>query len=172
MGHDGRTAGDGATPRALPGPPVSGWIWGLVVAVGAFLLYLDTLAPTVVPYSYPDARDPGVLQIKAALLAVPDVTGYPTWVVLTHLFTYLPFGDEAYRANLASAAYAAVAVLLVYLVCLRVTRGVVPSVAGAALFATSETFWSQAVMAEVYTLNALFIALVVYVLLAWRDAMS
>ena len=155
----------GSDPSGLRGRLV-----GAVVGLTAFLIYVLTLAPTVLPYGYPEARDVGILQIKAALLAVPDVTGYPLWVMLTHLFTYLPFGDAAYRANLASAAYAAVAVFFLYLVCLRLTRRAAPSAAGALLFAFSQTFWSQAVVAEVYTLNALFIAATLFVLLLWRDA--
>jgi hypothetical protein len=36
--------------------------------------------------------------------------------MLTHLFTYLPFGDPAYRVNLASAVFGAATVFLFYLV--------------------------------------------------------
>lgn len=142
---------------------------GLLVMLAAFVFYLRTLAPTVLYYDYPAMRDALALQVKAYLLGIPDVTGYPTYTMLTHLFTYLPLGDPAYRVNLASAVYAAGAVLLLYFVCLRLTRRIASSVAGALLFALSETFWSQAVIAEVYTLNALFIAATVLVLLVWRD---
>lgn len=142
---------------------------GLLVAVVAFVLYLRTLAPTVLYYDYPAMRDSLALQVKAYVLGITDVTGYPTYTMLTHLFTYLPFGDPAYRVNFASAVYAAGAVFLVYLVCLRLTRRVIPSAAGALLFGTSETFWSQAVIAEVYTLNALLVAATILVLLVWRE---
>jgi hypothetical protein len=142
---------------------------GLLVMLATFVLHLRTLAPTVLYYDYPSMRDASALQVKAYVLGIPDVTGYPTYTMLTHLFTYLPFGDPAYRVNLASAGYAAGAVYLVYLVCLRLTRRVVPSAAGALLFGTSETFWTQALIAEVYTLNALFVAAVVLVLFVWRE---
>ena len=142
---------------------------GLLAAVAAFVLYLRTLAPTILYYDYPDMRDAPALQVKAYLLGIPDVTGYPTYTLLTHLFTYLPFGDPAYRVNLASTVFGAAAVFLVYLVCLRLTNRIAPSLAGALLFGVSETFWSQAVIAEVYTLNALFVAATLFVLLVWRD---
>src|SRR5215212_4895493 len=89
--------------------------------------------------------------------------------MLTHLFTYLPFGDPAYRVNLSSAAYAAATVFLVYLICQRLTRRVAPSCVAALLFGLSRDFWSQAVIAEVYTLNTLLVALVIFLLLLWRD---
>ncbi len=141
----------------------------LLAALAAFVLYLRTLAPTVLYYDYPGIRDSTALQVKAYLLGIPDVTGYPTYAMLTHLFTYLPFGDPAYRVNLASAVFGAAAVFLFYLVCRRLTGRTSPSLAAALLFALSETFWSQAVIAEVYTLNTLFVAAIVLVLLVWRD---
>ena len=142
---------------------------GLGVALAVFFLYLATLAPTVLPYRYPELRDSAIMQAKISLLTIPDYTGYPTHMMLTHLFTYLPFGDEAYGVNLSSAVYGAVAVFVVYRICFRLTRSVAASAAGALLFGVSRTFWSQAVVAEIYTFNALLIALTVLALLAWRD---
>jgi len=142
---------------------------GLLSMLVVLVLYLQTLAPTVLYYDYPAMRDSTALQVKAYILGIPDVTGYPTYTMLTHLFIYLPFGDPAYRVNLASAIYAAGAVFLVYFICLKLTCQIAPSAVGALLIGTSETFWSQAVIAEVYTLNVLFIAAIILVLLVWQD---
>jgi hypothetical protein len=90
-------------------------------------------------------------------------------MMLTHLFTYLPFGAPAYRVNLASAVYGVAAVLVVYLAGLRLGRRTVAAAAGALAFGLSGAFWSQAVIAEVYTLEALLVALVILFLLLWRD---
>jgi 4-amino-4-deoxy-L-arabinose transferase-like glycosyltransferase len=139
------------------------------VVLISLLFYLRTLAPTVLYYDPTAFPDSVVLQVQAIVLGIPHTTGYPTWVMLTHLFTYLPVGDPAYRTNLSSAVYAAAAVLLVYLLCLRLTKCVVPSCVGALLFGLSRDFWSQAVITEVYTLNALLVALVIFLLLLWRD---
>ena len=141
---------------------------GAGVSVFVFALYLRTLAPTVLYYDLPVLRDAAVLQTKAAILGVPDYTGYPIYVMLGKLFTYLPFGDTAYRVNLASAVYAALAVRVVYLIGERLTGRVVAAAGGALAFGVSRVFWSQAVIAEVYTLNALFVALTIFVLLVWR----
>jgi hypothetical protein len=83
---------------------------GGVVALLAFALYLSTLAPTVLYYEDPTMYDPAMLQAEAYVLGIGHPSGYPTYMMLTHLFTYLPFGDVAYRVNLASAVYAAAAV--------------------------------------------------------------
>ena len=80
---------------------------GVGVAVFVFVLYLRTLAPTILPYGSPDLLDVPMLQMQVCVLGMAHPTGYPSYLILSHLFTYLPFGDCGYRANLASAAYAA-----------------------------------------------------------------
>jgi hypothetical protein len=80
---------------------------GVGISLLAFVLYVMTLAPTVLPYSSPDLLDAAMLQVQVAVLGISHPTGYPTYLMLSHLFTYLPVGDVAYRANLASAAWAA-----------------------------------------------------------------
>ncbi|MDX5893527.1 DUF2723 domain-containing protein [Rubrobacter radiotolerans] len=140
---------------------------GLAVSLGTFLLYLSTLAPTVLYYDLPELRDSAVLQTRAYVLGIPDYTGYPTYIMLAHLFTYLPFGDVGYRVNLASAVYAAAAVGLVYAGARTLCLRTLPSAAGALAFGLSPLLWSQAVIAEVYTLNALLVAAPILTLLLW-----
>src|ERR671921_1401691 len=142
---------------------------GGAVAIFVGVLYFGTLAPTVLPYGVPDTLDSPMLQAEVSVLGIGHPTGYPTYMMLTHLFTYLPFGDPAYRVNLASAVYGVAAVLLVYLAGLRLARRAVAAAVGALAFGFSGAFWSEAVIAEVYTLEALLVALVILFLLLWRD---
>jgi hypothetical protein len=133
------------------------------------VLYVGTLAPAVLPYGTPDTLDSPMLQAEVPVLGIGHPTGYPTYMMLTHLFAYLPVGDPAYRINLASAVYGIAAVLAVYLAGLRLCRRAVAAAAGALAFGLCGAFWGQAVIAEVYTLEALLVALVILVLLTWRD---
>jgi Protein of unknown function (DUF2723) len=142
---------------------------GAGVAVFAFVLYLRTLAPTILPYDSPDLIDVPMLQMQVCVLGMTHPTGYPSYLMLSHLFTYLPFGDCGYLANLASAAYAALAVLAAFAAGYLLGRRVAAAAAAALAFGVGVTLWSQAVIAEVYTLNALFIALTLLVLLLWRE---
>ena len=147
---------------------------GLAVAVGGTVslavgaVYLGTLAPTVLPYGTPYTLDSPMLQAAVAVLGVGHPTGYPTYMMLTHLFTLPPVGDVAYRVNLASAVYGVLAVAAVYGAGLLLGRRVVAAAAASLAFGFSTAFWSQAVIAEVYTLNALFVALLLVLLLLWR----
>src|SRR5918998_3272417 len=133
---------DPADREKVPcGPAVA--VGGVVsLAVGA--VYLGTLAPTGLPYGTPYTLDSPMLQAAVAVLGIGHPTGYPTYTMLTHLFTYLPVGDVAYRVNLASAVYGAAAVGVVYAVGLRLGWRIVAAAAGALAFGVGETFWSQA----------------------------
>ena len=142
---------------------------GAGISLFVFVLYLRTLAPTILPYDSPDLLDVPMLQMQVCVLGMTHPTGYPSYLMLSHLFTYLPFGDCAYRANLASAAYAALAVAAVFAAGYLLSRRVIAAAAAALTFGLGGTLWSQAVMAEVYTLNALLVALTVLALLLWRE---
>jgi hypothetical protein len=128
----------------------------------ALTIYLWTLAPTVL------GADSGRFQTRAFVLGIGHPTGYPTYIMLGKLFTYLPFGDVAYRVNLSSAVYAALTVFFLYFIARRLA-GPLPAIVACLAFAVSRTFWSHAVIAEVYTLNTLFICATVATLLRWRE---
>jgi hypothetical protein len=152
--------------------PLRRWgaaLLGAALVILFSVLYARTLAPTVLPYGAPDTLDSPMLQAEVSVLGIGHPTGYPTYMMLTHLFTYLPIGDPAYSINLASAVYGVAAVLVVYLAGLRLCRRAVAAAAGATAFGLSGAFWGQAVISEVYTLEALLVAFVILALLVWRD---
>ena len=142
---------------------------GSGVTLFVFILYLRTLAPTILPYDSPELLDVPMLQMQVCVLGMTHPTGYPSFLMLSHLFTYLPFGDCAYRASLASAVYAALAVSAAFAAGYLLSRRVVAAAAAALAFGLGVTIWSQAVITEVYTLNALFVALTLLTLLLWRE---
>lgn len=146
-----------STPAALPALAVGG------VLVGALLVYLLTLAPTVT------GEDSGELVAAAATLGIPHPPGYPVWCLVAWIFTWLPVGDVAWRVNLASAVASAAACALT--VPLLARLGVRQSLGAAAalLMAVSSTLWSQSVIAEVYALTLLTLVAMLYVLVVWRD---
>jgi Protein O-mannosyl-transferase TMEM260-like len=141
---------------------------GLALTLLAAVLYLLTLAPSVMPGDYAE------FQFCAAILGVPHPTGYPLYILLGKLFTLLPVGDVAYRVNLSSAIYMAGAVGILYATDVKVLklagweRGWWAAGVGVALFAVSPTPWSMALVARSYALNALLVSCVVFSLISWR----
>lgn len=139
---------------------------GLALVLAALLLYGLTLAPTVLE------ADGGEFQFVPWLPGIAHPTGYPLYVLLGWLWTHLlPVGEVAWRMNLLSAVFAAIAVGLTYWTGRLLLDQTLPdtpligrilaAVVAAATFAVSQTFWSQALIAEVYTLHALFIVAII-----------
>lgn len=123
----------------------------------ALVVYTCTLAPTVT------GEDSGELIGAAWSLGVPHPPGYPVWTLLAHAFTWIPFGTVGWRVNLLSAVCAAGTVSLLVLIAITLTRSRVAAFFAALIFAFSRVFWEQALIAEVYTLNTLFIALLLLI---------
>lgn len=144
----------------------------LVLAGVAFLFYYVTLTPSL-SYLSPDGNELATIPYVLGLAHMP---GYPLYTWLGKIFTWLPFGDVAHRVNLMSAALGAMGVGGLYLITTALLhhRAASPILrrSGASLaalfFAFSPSFWSQAVIAEVYAPNIAMVALTILALLHWE----
>jgi tetratricopeptide (TPR) repeat protein len=131
----------------------------VLAALPPFVLYVVTLAPSVT------SEDSGELITAAYELGIAHPPGYPLWCLLGKLFTFVPFGSVPWRVHLLSAVLGAAAVGFVGLTARELCRRTGPALVGAWVFGASRDFWSQSVIAEVYTLNVLLIVAVVWLLL-------
>jgi cytochrome c-type biogenesis protein CcmH/NrfG len=119
----------------------------LGTAVGVGAIHVATMAPGLVGGDTPE------MVTAAHTLGIPHQPGYPLYVVVGRLLALMPLGDPVARITilsvLGSALAAAVAVVF-----LRRLGVSLPVAAGLALGAAlSRGTWSQAVVAEVYTLG-------------------
>ena len=158
----------------------------------ALVVYSWTLAPTVT------LTDSGELILAAYGLGVAHPPGTPLWVMLAHLASLVPVGNVAVRINFSSAVFAALACAMLTLVVaeLLVTASCfvaprrrnktarqgsnikssnaggllifVPAVGAGLLMAFSRTLWAYATITEVYSLNALLVLLVFFLVVRWR----
>lgn len=138
-------------------------VCGVVLVLAALALYVVTLAPTVL------FGDSAEFQYVAHVWGLPHPTGYPTYVYASKLFTLLPFGEVAWRVNLLSAVCGALAVGVLYALLRRLDVGVVGALSGAAALTVGEVFWSQAVVAEVHTLNILLLLAALWLALRFEE---
>ena len=163
------------------------------VALG---VYVSGLPPSITWSNA--AADSAELATAVKTWGVAHPPGYPTYILAGKLFTLLPAGDTAFRLNVMSAVFGAGAVAVTFLVGVRLTamvsRGRTVARPGgavngpsdeaapadwliryfpAALAALTLTFspiaWGQSTVTEVYALNALLVAVIAYLLLAWYD---
>ncbi len=163
---------------------------GLLAAALAFVVYLATLAPSVT------LEDSGEFITAAVHFGVPHPPGYPLWTWLGWIFSHaIPFGNLAWRVNLLSAVAGALAVGVTAMLGRWTVRGLlcdapaphpslgrgrdvgeqssqiatVSSLSAAWILAFSDVMWSQSVIAEVYTLNALCLSLTLLFFALWSQ---
>jgi hypothetical protein len=134
----------------------------VLVAAASLTLYRATLVPGF------DFGDTGSFQATVGSRLLTPRDGYPLYFALGELFVRIARGDPAHALNLASAIEAALASGLVVLVGFELTGSALAGAAAALLLAGSYTFWSQAIIAEVYALHLAFVAATLLLLLRWQ----
>ncbi|MFN2557680.1 MAG: protein O-mannosyl-transferase family [Nitriliruptorales bacterium] len=155
----------GEEPAAADAPtenPPWGWLAVVVVTLGG--LYAATLLRDV-----GFETDTAKFQYLGRVLGTAHQPGYPMFTALLALAVRLiPFGGDALRVDLLSATFgiATCAVCLFVLLELRVRR--VLACTAALLIGVTETFWLESVVIEVYTLQTLFAAVVLWLLVRWQ----
>ena len=133
------------------------------VAIVAFALYRATLLPGM------DLGDTPSFQAAAGSALITPRDGYPLYFAVSDLFLWLTKSEPAHALNLASAVEAALACALITLVGAELGGSVSAAIATTLLLATSYTFWSQSIIAEVYALHTLFVALTLWLVLRWDE---
>lgn len=171
------------TTNSLSIPRLDLIISGIVFAF-AFLIYIQTMSRSM-PYI-----DGGELTTDIWTLGIPHPTGYPLFSLLGFLFVHIPILPEvAARANLFAALCTSVAAGLFYLVFLRAQQVLGgekeptgkdkrssaagkedratllrwSSVIAAFALLFSSTFWDQSTSIEVYPLQLVLFALILFV---------
>src|SRR5574341_874215 len=172
---------------------VAGIVWTLIeqfprpdrrladaaVFVVALALYWLTLARGLLP------ADAGEFQLAAATLGVAHPPGYPLYTLLGWVFTRLMPANPMRGLNLFSAVTMALAVVIVGRAARRFSDGarrrgmiyhaptggdVWAGIVAAALFAVAASVWSTGTQASIRPLTALFMALCIERLAAYRQA--
>ncbi|MEE3331651.1 MAG: DUF2723 domain-containing protein [Myxococcota bacterium] len=130
----------------------------LGVAAASLLLNFVTMSPGVHWY------DSAEFAAKAIHLDIPHPPGYPLYIVVAHLFTWLPF-EPAYSLSLLSALSAAAAAFLLTLAAFEFGVRPVAAATGGLLLCASFTFWDNTNVAESYGPGLAFAAAVFWLLL-------
>jgi Protein O-mannosyl-transferase TMEM260-like len=134
-----------------------------LVAAACFALYRATMLPGF------DFGDTGSFQTAVGSSLITPRDGYPLYFALGRLFLWSTGAEPARALNLASVVTAAVATGLLVAVAARLSGSIGAAVGAALLFAASYTFWSQAVIAEVYALHIALVLLTTLLILRWAE---
>src|SRR5688500_88088 len=133
-----------------------------LVATIAFWAYTSTLLPGV------DLGDTGGFQAAVLWPETSARRAYPLYYFVAKPFVAaISRANPARGLNLFSAVAAALAVGLLIWITARLTRSAAAGAAGGLLLAFSFTFWTQAIIAEVYALHLALVGACLISLLAF-----
>ncbi len=176
-------------PRQEPFLRFVDWSAFWTATILSLIVYGMTLAPTVT------LEDSGELAVGSDHLGVPHPPGYPIWTIITWVFTkvfaFVTFRGQpnpAWGSAFASAVFGALASGFTAILLCRSGRDILRSikrtteligertesiicwssgVAASLVLAFSPVVWSQAVIVEVYALNAFFLVVIMFAAYVW-----
>lgn len=137
-----------------------------VLGVGIMLLYGLSCSQEVL------LEDDSLFVLTSYFYGVAHPPGYPLHTLLGKLFTWIPLGSIAYRVHLLSAVFGTLTCLTTYWITIKLTPKRVYGYIAAIALATSAVFWSQSIIAEVYTLNTFFFGILVALLIHVNETKS
>ena len=155
-------------------------IFAFFVFLASFILYVLTMAPTA------SFWDPPEYIASGHWLEVVHPPGAPFSALLDRLFSmFMSPKMVAFSCNLLSVLVSALTIMLLYLIIVRLVKEwkgdpdqytLTDKIAlyggafvGAFAFAVSDSFWFNAVEAEVYATSMFFSAIVVWMVLVWSE---
>jgi hypothetical protein len=135
----------------------------IAVALAAAVLFAAGACPTIY------VGDSGELVTAAYMLGIPHPPGYPLYVLAGKLWTLLlPLGEVAWRMSLLSAVCGGAACGVLYAIVRRAGGPAGAALTGAGLLAVAPSFWGEANVQRVYTLNALLLMVALLLAQSWQ----
>ncbi|XP_074440327.1 protein O-mannosyl-transferase TMEM260 [Larus michahellis] len=136
-------------------------------ALGAAVaaLYTATLPPAL------PGGDAGELITAAYELGVAHPPGYPLFTLLAKLATgLLPLGSPAFRVNLLCGFLGAAAASCLFYTVFRLSGSYAGGILAAGVFSFSRLTWQWSIAAEVFSLNNLFVGLLMALTVRFEEA--
>jgi hypothetical protein len=132
-----------------------------VLGAGSFFVYFFTMS------GYVGIGDAGEIATAVYTWGIAHPTGFPLYIILAKMFSYLlPMFEFARRLNIFSALCAAGTVVSVFFICRKININKWAAVAGALSLAFGYTFWTHAQTINTYSFTALLFSLAI---LLWLD---
>jgi len=153
-------------------------IAGIVFLISLFV-FISTVQPSV------SFWDCGEFIASSYAMQVPHPPGTPFFLILGRVFSMIPFAENiGLRVNMISVLASAFSVMFLYLIAVKLIQNYrkkepenlidalaiyLSSAIGALSFSFSDTFWFNAVEAEVYATSTFFIAFVIWLMILWNE---
>nr|KAF6394040.1 transmembrane protein 260 [Pipistrellus kuhlii] len=161
---DGGGPAPGRAARARPRSS-AGLCGGAAVFAAVAAVFTLTLPPSV------PGGDAGELITAAHELGVAHPPGYPLFTLVAKLAIILfPFGSVAYRVNFLCGLFGAAAASLLFFTVFRLSGSHAGGILAAGVFSFSRLTWQWSISAEVFSLNNLFVGLLMALTVHFEEA--
>ncbi|MDH7605156.1 MAG: DUF2723 domain-containing protein [Melioribacter sp.] len=153
-------------------------IAGIVFLISLFV-FISTVQPSV------SFWDCGEFIASSYAMQVPHPPGTPFFLILGRVFSMIPFAENiGLRVNMISVLASAFSVMFLYLIAVKLIQNYrkkepenlidalatyLSAAIGALSLSFSDTFWFNAVEAEVYATSTFFIAFVIWLMILWNE---
>jgi len=109
-----------------------------------------------------NSGDAGEFVVSASTLGIAHPSGYPLYLEILKIFSFLPFGNISFRMVIVSVIFSIFSLYLIYRIVLKITNDKWTSVFSVVLLAVSYSFWGQSVVIKFYPLNLFIIIFMLY----------
>lgn len=133
--------------------------------VGSFLFVILIYSSTLSTSVY--LEDDGAFIYAAYSWGIAHPPGYPLYTNIAHFFSLIDISTIAARVHFVSTFFGSLTILLLVLICFEISGSLFSAIIAALTMAFTEIFWSQAIVAEVYTLNSAIFFLGYLVAIKW-----
>jgi len=154
------------------------YTWGILalIFIGSLVVYWMTSARGVFWW------DSGELIASVSTLGIAHRPGFPIYILLAKIFSFLPFGTITFKVNLFSGLLASLSLVILFLIFIQLRKSFSDnlkisdklfyfvSLLSVILAGFIYSFWIQAVRAEVYTLGTFIFLLLLFLALKLQEA--
>src|SRR3989344_5874289 len=136
----------------------------LIALLAPLYLYIRTTASTITSFG-----DSAELATAAYTLEAGHPPGYPLFILIGKLFTFIPVGSIAFRINFMTCVFGALTIFVIFHILRKLSLSPLSSLLGSLTVAVSFSFWLYAITSEVFMLNNLIAATIILLTLHWCE---
>ncbi len=109
-----------------------------------------------------NSGDAGEFIVSATTLGIAHPSGYPLYLEILKLFSFIPIGNIGFRMVLVSVLFSALSIYIVHKMILKTTNDKWSALFTVVLLGVAYSFWGQSVVIKFYPLNLFLILLISY----------
>lgn len=139
------------------------YILPLFLFIFSLLIYVHNLSRGIY------GGDTGDFISAAVVMGIPHPPGYPLYTLLGFLLTKIHLITPAFMVGLISSFSSAFGVTVFYLISLKLTKNKFASLIASLILAFNFLFWFYAEITEVFSLNVLFMLILIYLAILFSE---